>query len=98
MQTNIEKKICERIVDKALAAGYTISVYDGGAWPLKRSSNRPDILAAMYSTDSDTLRFRLPDSGEIVGSIMLVYGNGADVVCDYTDNAAMIALTREDAR
>ena len=97
MQDNIEKQICERLVDRALAAGYTISVYDGGAWPLKRSSNRVDILAAMYSTDSDTLRFRLPESGNIVGSIMLVYGNGAEVVCDYTDNEAMAALVKEDA-
>jgi hypothetical protein len=97
MQNNIEKRICERLVDRALAAGYTISVYDGAEWPLKRSSNRPEILAAMYSTDSDTLRFRLPDSGESVGSIMLVYGNGADVICDYTDNAAMAALVKEEA-
>ena len=97
MQDNIEKQICERLVDKALAAGYTISVYDGEEWPLKRSSNRPDILAAMYSTDSDVLRCCLPESGKAVGSIMLVYGNGGDVVSDYTDNEAMGALVKEDA-
>jgi hypothetical protein len=97
MQDNIERQIAERIVDRALAAGYTISVYDGGEWALKRSSNRADIVAAMYSTDSDTLRFRLPN-GKPVGSIMLVYGNGADVVCDYTDNEAMNALCKEGAQ
>ena len=97
MQDNIEKQIVERIVDKALAAGYTISVYDGEAWPLKRSSNRPDILAAMYSTDSDLLRFRLPESGDSVGAILLIYGNGTDVVSDCTDNEAMGALVKEDA-
>ena len=97
MQDNIEKQIAERIVDKALAAGYTISVYDGEEWPLKRSINRPDILAAMYSTDSDVLRFRWPESSHAVGSIMLVYGNGEDVVCDYSDNEAMAALVKEDA-
>jgi hypothetical protein len=97
MQDNIEKQICERIVDKALAAGYTISVYDGEAWPLQRTSNRPDILAAMYSTDSDVLRFQWPESGELIGSVLLIYGNGDDVVSDYTDNEAMAALVKEDA-
>jgi len=51
----------------------------------------------MYSTDSDLLRFRLPESGDSVGAIMLVYGKGADVVSDYTDNEAMAALVKEDA-
>ena len=51
----------------------------------------------MYSTDSDLLRFRLPESGDSVGAIMLVYGNGADVVSDYTDSEAMAALVKEDA-
>jgi hypothetical protein len=97
MQDNIEKQICERIIDKALAAGCTISVYDGEAWPLKRSSNRPDILAAMYSTDTDLLRFRLPESVGSVGAILLVYVNGTDAVSDYTDNEAMGALVKEDA-
>jgi hypothetical protein len=77
--------------DRALAAGYTVCVYDGEEWALQRSSNRPDIIAAMYSTDSDTLRFRLPE-GRPVGSVVLIYGNGEDLVCDHTDNAETTAL------
>jgi hypothetical protein len=95
MQNNIEKQIAERIVDRALAAGYTVCVFDGEEWPLQRSSNRPDIIAAMYSSDSDTLRFCLPESGWRVGSIMLVYGNGPDVVSDHTDLPAINELVAE---
>jgi hypothetical protein len=92
---DIEKQIAERIVDGALAAGYTVSVYDGEEWVLQQSSNPPDIVAAMYSTDTDTLRFYLPESGKAVGSIMLVCGNGEDVVADHSDLPAINELVAE---
>jgi len=39
----------------------------------------------------------LPESGDSVGAILLIYGNGTDVVSDCTDNEAMGALVKEDA-
>ena len=85
-----EKLIAVKIVDDALAAGYTISVYDGEAYPVKRSADADTILGAMASTEMDTLVFR--KDGERIGSVVLIYGNGHDLISDYTDNEAMEAL------
>jgi hypothetical protein len=88
---SIETTICTRIVSRALAAGYAVSVYDGEEYPVKRSTNKAAIVAAMFSTDADTLVIRAAD-GSKIGSVYLVYGNGEDVVCDHTDSPAIAAL------
>lgn len=65
----------------AIANGWTVSVWDGEAWPLTRSTDLDAILAATRSTDEETLRFRC--GAAVVGSLFLVYGNdGHDVVAD----------------
>jgi hypothetical protein len=88
---NIERKICSQLVREALNRDYTVSVYDGEEWPLKRSTSHRAILAAMFSTDSDTLRFH-DSSGMSLGSVLLIYGNGEDVIFDHSDNPATNAL------
>jgi hypothetical protein len=90
---NIETTICNRLVSKTLEAGHIISVYDGEEYALKRSTKKADIIKAMYSTDSDTLIIRRAD-GEKVGSVLLVYGNGEDVISDYSDNPEIEALVK----
>lgn len=87
----IEQKIAKQIITDAIAAGYLISVDDGGEVVIKRSRNKAEIVAAMFSTDSDTLTIRKAD-GTRVGAIFLVYGNGADVISDYTDNSEIQRL------
>lgn len=81
----IERTICERIVDDALSAGYSIAVWEGEDWALKASRDRAVILSSMASTDEDTLFLKDRD-GRRVGSILLVYGNGNEVVADHTYN------------
>jgi hypothetical protein len=90
---NIELKIAKQVVTDALAAGYTVSVYDGGEWTVKRSTNKATIVAALASTDSDNLRFR-DAAGNIVGTVVLIWGNGQDLISDYSDNAATSAILR----
>jgi hypothetical protein len=87
----IEQPICKRLVTKALEAGFTVSVYDGEEWALKRSTNKAEIVAAMFSTDCDTLRFRAAD-GTVIGSVALIYGNGAEVISDYSDKPVIEQL------
>ena len=82
---NIEQPIARRLVSNALLKGYTVSVNDGEEWTVKRSTHKPTIVGAMFSTDSDTLRFRRSD-GSPVGSVILIYGNGEDVIADYSAN------------
>jgi hypothetical protein len=49
---------------------------------LKRSTKRRKIYAALASTDTDQVRFR---DGRLIGTILFVWGNGEDVVSDYTE-------------
>ncbi|RWI06830.1 MAG: hypothetical protein EOQ89_03615 [Mesorhizobium sp.] len=86
-----EKRIITAILKRALAANYTVSVYDGEEWALKRSTDLEAITAECHATDETTLRMRDAD-GNVVGSIFLVHGNEEDVISDHTDNDLTAAL------
>lgn len=86
----IETTICNRLVTRAIEAGYAVTVYDGEEFALRNSRDRAAIKAAMFSTDSDRLYFW--NGRDMLGSILLIYGNGEDVISDYSDNEAMNAL------
>jgi hypothetical protein len=97
MQKSIvaEKRAVGKIIDRALAKGYLISVNDGEEWVVKQSAKRKEIMAALASTDSDSLVIRKAD-GKKVGSIYLVWGNSPEeVVCDCSDNPEISALVDE---
>lgn len=82
------------LVRKALAAGYTVSVFDGMEYPVKRSSDLAEIKCGLFACDEEWLTFRHAD-GTRVGTAFLVYGNapdGSEVICDYTDNEVMCSL------
>lgn len=87
-----ERRIITRIIRKALKVGYSVSVYDGQAWALSKSTDFEAITAEVHATDLTQLRFRL-SGGAIVGSVILIHGNDEDVVHDMTDNEAMAFLT-----
>jgi hypothetical protein len=88
-----EKTAAGRIIDRALAKGYKISVNDGEEWTVKQSTKRREIMDALQSTDSDTLMIRAADGAKI-GTIFLVWGNSPDeIVCDCSDNPEIDALT-----
>jgi hypothetical protein len=87
-----EKTAAGKVIDRALAKGYLISVNDGEEWVVKKSVKRKEIMDALQSTDSDLLKIRKPD-GEKVGVIYLVWGNSPEeVVCDYSSNPEIEAL------
>ena len=74
-----------QLVERILAAGFTISVYDGEEYSISKSTDKAAILNAMGETDSDTLLLRHPIGGK--GTIFLVWGNaddGSDLVSDYS--------------
>lgn len=82
--TKVEAEIATKLVEAILANGWTISVSDGEAIVQKRSTDRAAILASLSSTDSDTLIVRYR-TGLKVGNILLVWGNGEDLISDFTD-------------
>lgn len=84
----IEKAIIATLVESAIAKGYNLSVCDGEAWPLKRSTSVADVMAALFSTDEETIAIRI--DRELVGFVALIYGNdGYDVIADHTDTEEM---------
>jgi len=87
----LEKQIVRAIVNRALANGWSIDVYDGEEWTVKKSVSTSQTMKATMTTDEDVLRFR--DADGVVGIVSLVYGNdGWDVVSDHSANDRMEAF------
>jgi hypothetical protein len=79
-----EKKIYTKLVELLIADGYDVSVNDGGETTVKRSRDPDEIVAALRTTDEDTLIV----TGPILrrsAVVQLVYGNAPDeVVADHS--------------
>jgi hypothetical protein len=77
-------KAYKHLIKHALAAGCTISVWDGEEWQLKRSTGYKAIVAAVESVEEAQIRFRLND--EVVGTALVsAYGLEDDeTVIDHT--------------
>jgi hypothetical protein len=83
-----EKRMASALVRACLTRGYTVSLHNGEDWEISHSRNYRELMAALFSTDEETVVIRETD-GRKVGWFFLVYGNsGYDVVSDYADNEA----------
>lgn len=87
----IERKIAAALVDAALSNGYTLSVYDGEETTVKKSREAAIIMEALASTDHDLLLIK-KQGGAFVGNVLLIWGNGEDLISDHTNSDAIIAL------
>jgi hypothetical protein len=95
-----ERRTATRLVAAALAAGYTVSVYDGEEYTVKRSRKSKEILEALATTGEDVLVIR-DSAGERLGVLSLIWGNdpsGDELISDHSDNDAMDALYRAAQR
>jgi len=83
---SIEKRIARKFVRIALAAGFAISLDNGGDdFEFENSTNFRHIIGEMFATDDE--RLYLSKDGNRCGWVWFVYGNdGWDVICDYTTN------------
>lgn len=73
------------IIERAIGAGYMISVNDGEEFVIRRSRDCDAIMAVLFSTEADWLTIR-DGEGKRIGFIMFVYGNGpGELASDYTD-------------
>ena len=95
----------QQVIKNALAKGYSINVFDGEEWQVKREDRRNEraIIDAAQSVDMATLRIR-DENGEHVGDVEIKgYYTKAeatadgydDSVVDYSDNAATTALIED---
>ena len=98
--TSGERGVATRLVAAALAAGYTVSVYDGEEYTVKRSRKARQILAALASTEEDWLVIR-NSAGDRLGSIRLIWDNdptGEELIADHTDKPEIEALANAAQR
>ena len=73
-----------RIVREALRTGYVVRLHDGEEWATEFTRSRSEVNAALRSTDEERLVIRSADGTERIGSVLLIWGNGAeDLVADY---------------
>ena len=96
-----EKRVVNKLLTRILDAGYTISVYDGEEYALRKSRDRAAIQRETAATEATTYVIHRGD--DRLGSIWLVHGNGDEVISDSSWNhnihdaeAIIDALTRED--
>lgn len=84
----IEKRIAERFITDALAAGYEVAVYDGQELfgPYKHTA---EVLDRMFSVDDEQLIVYSRLGPDIFrrGWVRFIYGNsGYDVIADSSAN------------
>lgn len=92
--TTGESRMVRKLINKILARGLSVSVYDGEETTLKRSRDRRAILAAMATTESDTLTLWY-DDGSRAGWLILVYGNdsdGSEIIADHSESELMESI------
>lgn len=102
IHNDTERKIASKLVKQALASGYVISVYDGEEFALKLSGSYKAIMAELAATDCDNLVIRDPASildGQRlpakVATVALIYGNGCDLISDWSAPAESYAAFEE---
>ena len=86
----IESRIASRAVSALLAAGYSLSVAQGGEDEQPATTSKRKIMELLGECDEDYLFVYAPAPSQIkagwkIGWVHLVYGNdGNDVIADYT--------------
>jgi len=79
----IENMIAGLLVERILLNCCTVSVNDGEETTLRRSCNMKEIKDALGTTEADFLIINGED-GERVGYFWLIWGNGRDLISDYS--------------
>lgn len=85
--TEEERKIATKLVKRFIDLGWSISVDDGEEITVRRSISPKTVLQALATTDSDTL-IVTDQYGRKIGSVWLVWGNGSDLISDWTIGSA----------
>ena len=77
-------KAYKHLVKHSLARGFTVSVFDGEEWDVKRSSKYQEIINSIESVEEAQIRIR-DTEGVNVGWALIIPGLEDDeTVADYT--------------
>jgi len=91
-----ERQIIVLLVEDLLRAGYKLGVNDGEEVVLESCADPERIFAVMSTTDEDYLLTEREED-ERTGWVRLIYGNGCDVISDYTVNIPDSVFERANA-
>lgn len=87
-------KAYKHLIKHALAAGCTVSVWDGEEWQEKRSTSYKAIVDAVESVEEAALRIRDASDGVVASVTVSAYGLADDeTVIDHTVCPFMDAWT-----
>lgn len=89
--SEVERRIVGKLVQDALASGYSLSVYDGEEITVVESHDPDEVYKALASTDSDRLYVHHTDEIRR-GWVLLIWGNDSDVISDYSASDMMEAV------
>lgn len=89
-----ERAIASKLIEDMLSNGNTVSVWEGEDWAIYKSTDYTAIMEALASTDSDWIYAyaRVGNNVKRIGAVLLIYGNGNDLISDCSDNPATLAL------
>ena len=83
-------KTYEHLVRYALAAGNTVSVYDGEIWEVKRSTDYQTIVDCIESVEEAQLNIRDKEGNPLGWALVSAYGLADDeTVIDFSFNPYM---------
>lgn len=90
--SKVERGIATKLVQAIHKAGFVISVHDGEEFNCEDLSKLASVRAHLATTGEDRLFFRKPGETQYAGWIWLIFGNGEDLISDYTANETTEAL------
>jgi hypothetical protein len=82
LEIELEKKICEKIIDCLWSNGYAVSVYHEGEFLLSDSTDKNLIIDSLFENEADFLIASKKDESDKF--VRLVHGNVEDLISDYT--------------
>lgn len=84
------KNAAKNLVRYALSRGDTVSVYDGEAWSIKRSTSYREILDEIASVEEAQIRIRNAEGVVVAWALVSLYGMEPDeTIIDCSDNDYM---------
>lgn len=83
MSKEIEMRIARKCVREFRKRGFNLGVWDGEETTVKDHDGEDAIMKALRTTDMD--RLLIYAEGQRIGSVLLVWGNGRDVISDWVD-------------
>ena len=76
------------LVDFAIKTDHTISVFDGEEWPVKRSTDRAQIIESIESVEQAELTIRDASGNKVFWAFIIPFGVEPDeTIADCSDNA-----------